>query len=84
MISPGLVQDGTRCGTGRVCITQQCINVDQITTLSCPVGSNGQTCSGSANGVMCRYSPHFYKISLQLLIRMHHTSTCTMCNELGT
>ena len=62
MISPGLVQDGTRCGTGRVCRDQECINVDDITDLSCPVGSNGQTCSGSANGVKCTSLITIYSI----------------------
>lgn len=52
MMSPGLVQDGTRCDIGRVCRSQQCIDVAEITTLSCPSGSNGQVCSG--NGVMCK------------------------------
>ena len=50
VVSPGLVQDGTMCDTGRVCLSQECIDVADITDLSCPNGANGQICSG--NGVM--------------------------------
>jgi len=48
-MSPGLVRDGTRCGNGLVCRSQRCISVSQLTSLTCPSGSNGQVCSG--NGV---------------------------------
>ena len=44
-----LVKDGTKCGEGRVCLSQQCVAVFHITRQSCGVGTNGQTCSG--NGV---------------------------------
>ena len=50
-MSPGLVQTGTRCGNNMVCLSQRCIPVSQLTTLSCATGSNGQVCSG--NGVSC-------------------------------
>ena len=50
-MNPGLVQDGTKCGNNQICRSQQCIPVSQLTTLSCPTGSNGQVCSG--NGVSC-------------------------------
>ena len=49
IVSPGLVQDGTRCGDGLVCLAQQCVAVSQITTPQCNVASNGEICSG--NGV---------------------------------
>ena len=51
--SPGLVEDGTRCGDGLVCQSQQCVSV--TTTPQCSTGSNGQVCSG--NGVSS--SVHF-------------------------
>ncbi len=42
-VNPGLVADGTLCGTGRICRAQQCVSV---TTTPCPNGANGQECSG--------------------------------------
>ena len=45
--SPGLVLDGTKCGNSRMCQDQKCISISQITTLSCPIGSNRQVCSGN-------------------------------------
>jgi hypothetical protein len=47
--SPGLVEDGTRCGNGLVCRSQRCVSVSQITTPQCATAPNGQICSG--NGV---------------------------------
>ena len=48
-MSPGLVQDGTKCDNDRVCLTQECVSVTDITTLACGAASNGLICSG--NGV---------------------------------
>lgn len=48
-MSPGLVQDGTKCDNDRVCLSQMCVPVSQITTLACEAASNGLICSG--NGV---------------------------------
>ena len=48
-MSPGLVQDGTKCDNDRVCLTQECVPVTDITTLACEAASNGLICSG--NGV---------------------------------
>ncbi len=42
-VNPGLVADGTLCGTGRICREQQCV---PVTTTPCPNGANGQECSG--------------------------------------
>lgn len=47
--SPGLVEDGTRCGDGLVCQSQQCVDVSQITAPQCDTAPNGLVCSG--NGV---------------------------------
>lgn len=44
--SPGLVEDGTKCGNGQVCQSQRCVSV---TTAQCATAPNGQICSG--NGV---------------------------------
>ena len=49
VMSPGLVQDGTKCDNDRVCLTQECVPVTDITTLACEAASNGLICSG--NGV---------------------------------
>ena len=54
--SPGLVEDGTRCGNGLVCLSQRCVSVSQITTAQCAAAPNGQICSG--NGV-CHSKFHY-------------------------
>ena len=47
--SPGLVEDGIKCGSGKMCYNQRCVNVSSLGFPQCPTGSNGQVCSG--NGV---------------------------------
>lgn len=49
VMSPGLVQDGTKCGNDRVCLSQKCVPLSEITTLTCEAALNGLICSG--NGV---------------------------------
>ena len=49
VMSPGLVQDGTKCASDQVCLSQECVSVSQITTQACEAASNGLICSG--NGV---------------------------------
>ena len=49
--NPGLVEDGTQCGTDRLCIDQECRNVSSLNIPPCPKGSNGLTCSGNTTGV---------------------------------
>ena len=53
MRNPGLVADGTKCGTDMICREQRCQSV------SCPPGSNDTGCSVSKHGV-CR--SEFYDI----------------------
>ena len=48
--SPGLVEDGTRCGDGLVCQSQQCVSVSDHTTPQCDVAPNGFICSGNGVG----------------------------------
>ncbi|CAI8048180.1 Disintegrin and metalloproteinase domain-containing protein 8, partial [Geodia barretti] len=52
IMNPGLVADGTRCGNGLACYSQQCISVGNLPTLTgipaCPT-RNGQTCSGNGS-----------------------------------
>ena len=55
-MSPGLVQDGTKCGSDLICLSQDCVPVSQITSISCNSASNGLTCSG--NGVYSLYLIH--------------------------
>ena len=49
VISPGLVMDGTKCGNEMLCVAQQCRAISSLSITACPVGENGETCSG--NGV---------------------------------
>ena len=51
--NPGLVLEGTRCGTDMMCISQECRDVSTLNFPSCPIGSNGLVCSGITNGVSC-------------------------------
>ena len=52
LTNPGLVLEGTKCATGKVCHEQKCVPLaaamDKIT---CPKGSNGKVCSGKSHGV---------------------------------
>ena len=53
IVSPGLVEDGVKCGSEMMCFEQRCMSVSEYRTgfgvTPCPIGSNGKTCSG--NGV---------------------------------
>ena len=49
--NPGLVLEGTRCGTDMMCVNQECRHVSTLNFSSCPVGSNGLVCSGNESGV---------------------------------
>ena len=55
VMSPGLVHDGTKCSDDRVCLSQQCVPLSEITTLACEAASNGLICSG--NGVSLSVYP---------------------------
>ncbi|XP_065845912.1 zinc metalloproteinase-disintegrin-like jararhagin isoform X5 [Oscarella lobularis] len=44
----GMVNNGITCGQEEICLNQQCLALSAIVT-PCPVGENGQVCSG--NGV---------------------------------
>ena len=35
--SPGLVEDGTRCGSGRICMSQQCVALTTPTQCIVPL-----------------------------------------------
>ena len=63
--NPGLVEDGTRCGDGLVCLSQQCVSVSQIAKMSCEPAPNGLVCSG--NGVRV-----FLCMSALQLSRLQH------------
>ena len=42
----GMVQDGSRCGYGAVCIGTECVALSHVMPAKCVVGSNGALCSG--------------------------------------
>ena len=48
-ISPGLVEDGNKCGSGKFCQGQRCVDISSLGLPQCPTDSEGNTCSG--NGV---------------------------------
>ena len=58
VISPGLVDDGVKCASGKMCYEQRCVSVStyQQGLAQCPTGSNGRVCSG--NGVSITYILH--------------------------
>jgi hypothetical protein len=45
----GMVQDGSVCSNGGLCLQGICVNMSVINNFTCPVDENGQVCSG--NGV---------------------------------
>ena len=49
VMSPGLVQDGTKCGNDLVCLSQECVPVSRIASVMCDASTDGLVCSG--NGV---------------------------------
>ena len=42
----GLVQDGTKCGDGLMCMNKNCVPVTTLPPLNCPGTSDGVICSG--------------------------------------
>ncbi|XP_078572796.1 disintegrin and metalloproteinase domain-containing protein 11-like isoform X6 [Branchiostoma floridae x Branchiostoma japonicum] len=45
----GYVQDGTTCGTNKMCHSGRCVEVSSFNITPCPVGVNGLPCSGHGN-----------------------------------
>ncbi|XP_078703111.1 disintegrin and metalloproteinase domain-containing protein 11-like isoform X4 [Branchiostoma floridae x Branchiostoma belcheri] len=45
----GYVQDGTTCGTNKMCHSGRCVEVSNFNITPCPVGGNGMPCSGHGN-----------------------------------
>lgn len=66
VISPGLVDDGVKCASGKMCYEQRCISVSnyQQGLPQCPTGSNGRVCSG--NGVRMYKSPGSIHLSFNV------------------
>lgn len=67
-MSPGLVQDGTKCGTNQVCLSLECVPVSTITSNTCAAASNGFVCSG--NGVS-HVSPSAAMPSIEMNITVY-------------
>jgi hypothetical protein len=47
----GMVQDGSICTNGGLCLQGVCVDMSVINNITCPVDGNGLVCSG--NGVRC-------------------------------
>ena len=47
-MNPGLVPDGIRCGSDRLCQSQSCVTLASLNVPACP-SAGGQVCGG--NGV---------------------------------
>ncbi|XP_028992399.1 disintegrin and metalloproteinase domain-containing protein 23 isoform X1 [Betta splendens] len=45
----GYVEDGSPCGPSMMCLNHKCLPIQSLNMSTCPVGPNGQVCSG--NGV---------------------------------
>jgi disintegrin and metalloproteinase domain-containing protein 12 len=50
-VSPGLIRDGTKCGDFMICLNSECVNASVVKGPPCPVGSNGEVCSGQGVSV---------------------------------
>ncbi|XP_014786167.1 disintegrin and metalloproteinase domain-containing protein unc-71 isoform X2 [Octopus bimaculoides] len=53
----GLVQDGAKCGEGRICLNKLCTSFSELKSVPCPGEDIGQPCSG--NGVCTTFSTCF-------------------------
>ena len=42
----GMVRDGSPCGTDAMCIDRECVSLDRVMSVTCPLGHNGLLCSG--------------------------------------
>ena len=49
----GLVQDGTKCGEGLMCMNTNCVPVTTLPTLNCPGTKDGVICSGHGVRFSC-------------------------------
>ena len=75
VMSPGLVEDGIKCGGGKICYDQRCVNISSLGFPQCPIGSNGIVCSG--NGVrdnICKMNGIF---EVQLLQVCNNDGRCS-------
>jgi len=71
----GMVQDGSRCGHGAVCIGTECVALSHVMPVTCVVSSNGAVCSG--HGVYTRYY-----ISIQIMCNyLHYIFAFLICGE---
>ncbi|KAI6654174.1 Coadhesin [Oopsacas minuta] len=45
----GYANDGTICGNEKVCQQKRCVSLSSISTPACPIGTNGEVCSGQGS-----------------------------------
>ena len=62
IVSPGLVEDGIKCGSEKMCYEQRCMSVSSLGFPQCPTGSNGQICSGNGVRLFLKISYNIYLI----------------------
>ena len=63
------MEDGIKCGSGKMCYDQRCVSVSSLGFPQCPTGSNGQVCSG--NGVINPQRPCTTKVAFHICISQH-------------
>ena len=57
----GVVEEGTRCGEGKICLNRTCRSVALIKTLPCPLGGGVNTTECSDRGVSTSVMNHGMK-----------------------
>ena len=64
IVSPGLVEDGIKCGSGKMCYEQRCMSVSSLGFPQCPTGSNGQVCSGNGVRINISYTTNHFILKI--------------------
>ncbi|KAK6165793.1 hypothetical protein SNE40_022640 [Patella caerulea] len=82
MPNMGLVQDGTKCGNNKICISVRCVSTDRFPPLSCPNTNQTVICSGNGlctkdNTCFCHegWSGPDCTIKVNITTKVHLTTT---------